>query len=145
MKPSLVLFEPEIPYNVGAIIRLCACFKADLIIIRPCAFVWDINKLSRSVMDYYDKCNIRFYNTFKEFAKQHDGRIISTSSKSGTTYHLIQYNGNDAILMGKESTGIPQEIAELSDIQVNIPIHERSLNLSISSAIILSYACINFQ
>ncbi|WP_342261865.1 TrmH family RNA methyltransferase [Alphaproteobacteria bacterium endosymbiont of Tiliacea citrago] len=144
MKPFLVLFEPEIPYNVGSIIRLCACFKTKLVIIRPCGFIWDIKKLKRSVMDYYDKCEIVFFNEFKEFKKQHKGRILSTSSKNGTMYSELKYEKNDAILMGKESLGLPEEVFNQTDIKLNIPIFERSLNLSLSSAILLSNAISNY-
>lgn len=143
MKPFLALFEPEIPHNVGSIIRLSACFQTKLIIIRPCAFIWDIKKIKRSVMDYYDKCQIEFYNTFAEFKNTHKGRILTTSSKNGTNYSEIKFLENDAILMGKESTGLPDEIFNQLDTKINIPISERSLNLSLSSAILLSQALIS--
>lgn len=139
-KPFLVLFEPEIAFNVGSIIRLSSCFKTKLVIIRPCGFIWDKKFLKRSAMDYFDKCEIYFFNEFNDFKKQHTGRILSTSSKNGVLYNKVSYLENDAILMGKESTGLPEEISNKTDIKLNIPIYERSLNLSLSSAILLSRA-----
>lgn len=144
MKPFLVLHEPEIPYNVGSVIRLCACFKSKLVIIRPCSFVWDTKQMKRSVLDYYDKCNIVFFNEFDEFKTNHNGRILATSSKNGIHYNEFKYLPNDAIIMGKESSGLPNNIFDKTDIKLNIPIFERSLNLSLSSAILLSNAISNF-
>lgn len=144
-KPFLVLYEPEIPFNVGSIIRLCACFRTKLVIIRPCGFPWDINKIKRSVMDYYDKCDIIFFNSFNEFKTKHNGRILSTSSKNGILYNQIKYQDNDAILMGKESIGLSDEIFNQIDTKLYIPIYERSLNLSLSSAILLSNALISLN
>lgn len=145
MKPFLVLFEPEIPYNVGSIIRLSSCFQSKLVIVRPCSFIWDIKKLKRSVMDYYDKCEIIFFNSFQQFKEHHNGRILSTSSNNGTLYDSLHYLPNDAILMGKESTGLPSEIFDKTDIQLNIPIFERSLNLALSSSILLSRAISDYK
>lgn len=143
--PFLVLHEPEIPFNVGSLIRLSACFKTKLVIIRPCSFPWDPQRIKRAVMDYYDKCEIIFYNSFDEFKEQHNGRILSTSSKEGEFYFKFKYQTNDAILMGKESEGLPKEIFNQITHKIHIPIHERSLNLSLSSAILLSNAIFNLS
>ena len=41
---DIALFQPEIAGNVGSIIRSCACFNANLHIIEPCGFPFDIKK-----------------------------------------------------------------------------------------------------
>ena len=70
-KPFLVLFEPEIPNNIGSLIRISACFGSKLVIIRPIGFIWDLAKLKRSAMDYIDLVNIVFFDSFEEFKQNH--------------------------------------------------------------------------
>lgn len=106
----MCLFEPEIPANVGSIIRLSVCFGAKLVIIRPIGFIWDHSKLARSAMDYFAQANIIFFDSFDEFKAQHDGRIIATAIGFGNDYSKFIFQPNDAILMGKESTGLSKEI-----------------------------------
>lgn len=137
IKPFLVLFEPEIPYNVGLIIRLSACFKSKLVIIRPFSFIWDEKKLKNSSIDYIDKVEIIFFDSFEEFKKNHNGRIIGTAVENSCSYSKFKFQENDAILMGKESVGLPENIA--NQVQnIRIDIYERSLNLAIASSILLS-------
>ena len=50
----LALFEPDIPQNLGAFIRLAACLGAPLDIIEPCGFPVDDKRIRRAAMDYYD-------------------------------------------------------------------------------------------
>ncbi len=142
--PFLVLYEPEIAYNVGSIIRLSACFNSKLVIIRPFSFVWDVKKLQVAAMDYFNMVNIEFFDSFNDFSLFHTGRILLTNLKSELNYNEINYYENDAIVMGKESSGLPDDLYQKNYISLKIPIQARSLNLSLSSAILLSYACQDF-
>ncbi|MBU98827.1 MAG: tRNA methyltransferase, partial [Rhodospirillaceae bacterium] len=54
----LALFQPDIPQNTGAIIRLTACFGIPLDIIEPCGFILSDTKLRRSGMDYLNLAKI---------------------------------------------------------------------------------------
>lgn len=140
--PFLVLFQPEIPNNVGLIIRLSVCFNAPLVIIRPMGFVWDPSKLKNSALDYLSLASISFFDSFADFASQHSGRIVATSASSSVSYSDFKFQANDAILMGKESVGLPPNL--LIDLHsVKIPIVARSLNLALSSSILLSKACLD--
>jgi len=136
----LVLFEPEIPFNVGSLIRISACFSSKLAIIRPTGFVWDVSRMKRSAMDYLEQVDIVFYNSFDQFKTAHDGRIIGTAIGSGTAYQEFAFQPNDAILLGKESTGLPADIYSKLDNTVTIEIKARSLNLSTAGAILLAHA-----
>lgn len=136
---TLILFEPELASNVGSIIRTCVCFNVKLYIIRPTSFVWDEKKIKHTSLDYIDKIEIRFFNSFQEVVKFHDGRIIATNcSNTAVSYKKFTFLENDAILMGKESTGLPEEISSTLN-NITIPIEDRSLNLAIASAILVSY------
>jgi len=144
--PFLVLFEPEIAQNVGSLIRLSSCFQTKLIIIRPMAFIWEPKKLKRSAMDYINNTKILFFDSFNEFKQQHTGRIIgSLANNNAKQYNSIIYKSNDAIFLGKESTGLNKEIIENTDFNITIPIRQRSLNLSMAGAILLANATQNYQ
>lgn len=138
--PFLALFEPEIPFNVGALIRISACFSSKLVIVRPTGFVWDVSRMKRSAMDYLALIDIVFYNSFDHFKQAHDGRIIGTAIGSGISYKKFDFQENDAILLGKESTGLPADIYPKLDNTVTIEIKARSLNLSTAGAILLAHA-----
>ena len=58
---NIALYQPDIPQNTAAIIRLCSCFGSTLEIIEPCGFHLDDKRLKKVAMDYLDKKDIKFY------------------------------------------------------------------------------------
>ena len=67
LRPKIALYEPDIPQNTGAIIRICSCLGADLEIIEPCGFMLNDKRFERVAMDYIDKKMIRFYQSSEIF------------------------------------------------------------------------------
>ena len=63
---NIALYQPDIPQNTAAIIRLCACFDITLEIIEPCGFYLEDKRLKRVAMDYLKKSKIIRYKTYKE-------------------------------------------------------------------------------
>ena len=55
---NIALYQPDIPQNTAAIIRLCACFNTTLEIIEPCGFYLNDKRLKRVSMDYLHKIKI---------------------------------------------------------------------------------------
>ena len=140
---QLILFEPEIPQNSGTLIRMCTCFNITLGIIEPAAFLFSDRKFKRAGMDYVDLKKIRHYSSFKEMKIiNRNKRIILLDTKATTKYYDIQYKNSDIIMAGKESTGVPEDVYNKSDLIVHIPMINgaRSLNLAISAAIVVSEA-----
>ena len=138
---KVALYQPDIPQNVAATIRLCACFKIGLDIIGPCGFNMGDKRFKRISMDYKDKCEIKFfinYNMFKLDKK--NKRIILMTTKGKTKYQNFKFNDNDILLFGRESAGVPKEIHQSVDKKLFIPIQKntRSLNIVSSVAITLS-------
>ena len=135
--------------NVGSIIRTIACLGGELHIIEPCGFVFDVQKIRRSAMDYFDKIKLIRHSSFEEFyhaeIEEKGSRLVLATTKAQTYYHKFQFFKNDVILFGKESAGVPQEIADKSDKKIKILMQNevRSLNLAVSVAIILSRAMIS--
>ena len=139
--PKIALFEPDIPQNTAAIIRICACLGAKLEIIEPCGFLLNDKRFKRVVMDYMDKKNIKFYDNWDIFFKtKKNQRIILMTTKATKSYSKFKFDVNDTILFGRESAGVPESIHNVIEDQLKIPMknEKRSLNVATSVAIILA-------
>ena len=64
---NIALYQPDIPQNTAAIIRLCSCFGAILEIIEPCGFHIDDKRLKKVAMDYFSKSKIITYKSYESF------------------------------------------------------------------------------
>jgi tRNA (cytidine/uridine-2'-O-)-methyltransferase len=144
--PTLIkvaLYEPDIPQNTAAIVRLCACFGVRLDIVEPCGFFLSDQRFKRVVMDYINECRIKSFKDFTEFKKdKKNERIILMTTKAKRKYFDFKFNQNDTILFGRESAGVPQLVHKSADYKLIIPIQkkDRSLNIVSSVAITLTEA-----
>jgi tRNA (cytidine/uridine-2'-O-)-methyltransferase len=141
IRPKIALYEPDIPQNTAAIIRTCSCLGADLEIIEPCGFLFSDKRFKRVVMDYMDEKMIKFYQSSEEFFKsKKDQRVILLTTKSASSYTEFKFQGNDTLLFGRESAGVPDNVHNLIKHKLKIPMmsDKRSLNIASSVAIILS-------
>jgi len=140
---NIALYQPDIPQNTAAIIRTCACFNLKLEIIKPTSFILNKKKLGRVYMDYFDACEIIYYESFDDFFEKKDReRVILFTTKTKKTYHTFQFKINDTLLFGNESSGVSEKVHRVIENKLNIPIQEstRSLNLASSVAIASSEA-----
>ena len=140
-RPNIALFEPDIPQNTAAIIRTCACLGAKLEIIEPCGFLLSDKRFKRVVMDYMEKNQIRFYESYNQFFEnKKNQRIILMTTKATVSYTKFKFNINDTILFGRESAGVPEEVHKMIKNKLIIPMKKnmRSLNVATSVAIILA-------
>ena len=140
---KIALYEPDIPQNTAAIMRLCACFGTRLDIIEPCGFFLKDKKFKRVGMDYINKCNLKIFKNFSEFKKDRKRkRIILMTTKANDKYFNFKFKNDDTILFGRESEGVPNLIHKSVDCRLVIPIKKdtRSLNVVTSVAITLSEA-----
>ena len=138
---SLVLYQPDIAQNAGAMLRLAACMGIDLEVIEPCGFIWDNKRMRRSGMDYLDKVNVIRHLNFDNFM-QSNRRIILLSTKAATPLPHFRFQAGDAIMMGRESAGVPDEIADRAHQRVVIPMMPglRSLNVALTAAMAVGEA-----
>lgn len=141
------LYQPDIAQNLGTTFRTAACFGIGIDIIEPCGFPFDSRKFKRAGMDYIDHVDYVRHNCWEDFKKYKDGlpgrpRLILLSSKAHTAYTDFQFKDDDILLLGRESAGVPDEVADFCDEKVTIPMQSgmRSLNVAISAAIVLSEA-----
>ncbi|MBR5950666.1 MAG: tRNA (cytidine(34)-2'-O)-methyltransferase [Actinomycetaceae bacterium] len=138
----IIYFEPEIPGNTGAAIRLSACTGAHLHLVEPLGFNFDDKHLKRAGLDYHDLANVTVHKNFDELLEPlEDTRIFAFTGHTENNYADENYREGDAFLFGRESTGLPLHILNHPAIYkaVRIPMqpHRRSLNLANSTAIAL--------
>jgi len=139
--PKIALYEPDIPQNTAAIIRTCACLGAKLEIIEPCGFLLSDKRFKRVAMDYFKEREIIFYqNSAHFFEEKKDERVLLMTTKASIPYTDFQFQKNDTLLFGRESSGVPEFVHKKVTNRLKIPMVEnkRSLNLATSVAIILS-------
>ncbi len=139
--PALALFEPDIPQNLGAIMRLSACFGMELHLIEPCGFPLDDKRIRRAGMDYIAHVvwqRHASWEAFYDWSQQAKKRLLLLTTKASEPYDLFTYQADDILLFGRESAGVPEEVHAAADGRLTIPMHQgvRSLNLAMSAAIV---------
>lgn len=137
----LALYQPDIPQNTGALIRLGACFGVGLDIIEPCGFLFSDAKLRRAGMDYLDRADVVRHSSWETFLAARTGaRLVLLTTKGAGRYVEFAFRPNDVLLLGRESEGVPDTVHARADARLRIPVKERSLNVAQAGAIVLAEA-----
>ena len=140
---NLALFEPDIPQNTGTIMRLCACLGVALDIIEPCGFLLTDKNLKRAGMDYLDHLNMTRHANWEAFkATALKKRIVLLTTKTAMPYADFKFSQDDILLLGRESTGVPDHIHSAVTARITIPMtaNMRSLNVAVAAAMVLGEA-----
>ena len=140
---NIALYQPDIPQNAAAIIRLCSCFNTTLEIIEPCGFQLNDKRLKRVAMDYLDINKIITHKSYKNFLiEKKNSRVILMTTKAAKKYCDFKFKAGDTILFGRESEGVPKMVHDNSYQRLRIPLgkNKRSLNVGMAAAITLSEA-----
>jgi tRNA(Leu) C34 or U34 (ribose-2'-O)-methylase TrmL len=111
----LALFEPDIPQNTGALLRLAACFGIAVDLIEPCGFLLDDRRLRRTALDYAAICPIVRHASWGAFLANRDprSRVLLMTTSGAVTLHRFAFEGNDTILLGRESAGFRRRCTPL--------------------------------
>ena len=136
----LALFQPAIPQNVGACIRLSACFGVELHVIEPTSFNFDDRAMKRAALDYGPLSHMTRHADWEAFQRDRaPGRLVLFTTRGATPLTEFEFRPDDILLFGKESAGAPDYVHAAADARVFIPIRPetRSLNLSVSAGIAL--------
>jgi tRNA (cytidine/uridine-2'-O-)-methyltransferase len=136
----LALFQPAIPQNVGACIRLSACFGVDLHVIEPTGFHFDDRAMKRAALDYGPLSHLSRHADWDAFQRDRGpGRLILFTTKGATPLDAFAFQPDDTLLFGSETSGAPDYVHAAADARVVIPIRPdaRSLNLSVSAGMAL--------
>ena len=135
----LALYQPDIPQNLGAMLRLAACLNVGVDIIEPCGFPLDDKRIKRSGMDYLADIEFSRHKSWNKFLSVKSGRVILLTTKGSTSLLSFEFRANDILLLGRESAGVPEIVHEECDGRLLIPMAEgkRSLNVAAAAAIAL--------
>ena len=138
----IALYQPDIPQNTGNIFRLGACMGVAVDIIEPTGFVFDDKKFKRSAMDYIDHIDYKKHTDWQHFydwAQENKFRLILMTTKSKKSLYKFKFHKSDILLFGRESAGVPDNVHQIVDHRLTIPMKEglRSINLSSSVALVL--------
>ncbi|MGP1396340.1 MAG: tRNA (cytidine(34)-2'-O)-methyltransferase [Inquilinaceae bacterium] len=140
----LALFQPDIPQNAGTSMRLAACLNLCVDIVGPCGFVLDDRRLRRAGMDYLDHVEWRHHDNWSSFRQQMAGRgrLILLTTRASTPYTDFDFRPDDCLMVGRETTGVPQEVHDAADGRVVIPMRPalRSLNVAVAASMVVGEA-----
>ena len=140
---DIVLVEPEIPHNTGAIARTCAATGSELHLVEPLGFRLEDKYLKRAGLDYWQYVDLRVHESLEDFLAEYgDRRMFLATTKGGMKYTDADFQDGDMLLFGRETAGLPRELIEArKDCAIRIPMSKntelRSLNLSNAVSIVL--------
>jgi tRNA (cytidine/uridine-2'-O-)-methyltransferase len=140
----LALFEPDIPQNTGALLRLAACFGVAVDLIEPCGFLFDDRRLRRAALDYAARVRVHRHASWSVFLAERDpsSRLILLTTGGNVPLHRFEFAAADTLLLGRESAGVPAFVHDAAVARVVIPLQAgaRSLNVALAGAIALAEA-----
>jgi tRNA (cytidine/uridine-2'-O-)-methyltransferase len=144
-RPRLALYQPDIPQNAGALLRLAACFSFGVDVIEPCGFLWDEKRMRRAGMDYVDLVSVTrhvSWSAFRQSAASQGRRVVLLSTKASERLDRFVFSPADIIMVGRESAGVPDEVADAADVRIRIPLdaRARSLNVALAASIAMAEA-----
>ncbi len=145
LKADIALYQPDIAGNTGTLLRLSACMGTTLHLIEPAGFRHDDVALKRSGMDYLDIAMLHrhlSFDHFEEWRKSEGRRLVLMTTRATTNYLDITFQADDIILLGRESSGVPDGVHDLADARIGIMMEEgaRSLNQALSGAMVMGEA-----
>lgn len=142
---DLALYQPDIPQNTGTLIRLGACMGITVHIIHPAGFPITPKGLARAGLDYIEHATVREHDSFAQFEEWRAAegrRLVLLTTKASQSAYDAAYQDGDVLLLGRESAGVPDSVAERADVRVRIPMRPglRSINVALAGSMIIGEA-----
>ncbi|MGB8635454.1 MAG: tRNA (uridine(34)/cytosine(34)/5-carboxymethylaminomethyluridine(34)-2'-O)-methyltransferase TrmL [Rhodanobacteraceae bacterium] len=134
----VILYQPEIPPNTGNVIRLCANTGAHLHLIRPLGFELDDKRMRRAGLDYHEYAHIAVHDSYDACLAALDSkRLFAFSKLASRHYTNVRYAEGDALLFGRETSGLPDEVTATipPDHRLRLPMQPQSRSLNLSNAV----------
>jgi len=133
----LVLFQPDIPQNAGAMMRLSACMGISLDLVEPCGFPLDDHRMKRAGMDYISMLDLVRHTSWDSFRETPGGRLVLLTTAGDVSHADFAFRPDDRIVVGRESAGVPLEVHQGVDARIRIPMRPgiRSINVAQAAAI----------
>lgn len=123
--------------------RLGACFGVPVDLIEPAGFVLDDRRMRRAGMDYIDRLTLIRHASWDRFqADRVPGRLVLLTTKAAMPYTGFAFRPSDILLLGRESSGVPDFVHEAADARLVIPLLPglRSINVAQAAAMALGEA-----
>jgi tRNA (cytidine/uridine-2'-O-)-methyltransferase len=138
----LVLYEPDIPQNAGALLRLAACLDLPVDIIEPCGFFLDDKRMRRAGMDYLDRVSLTRHSSWHAYRGTATGRLVLLTTAADDRYVDFQFRPGDNLMVGRESAGVPERVHAAADARLRLPMRPdlRSINVALAAAMVLGEA-----
>ncbi len=145
MNVQLALYQPDIPQNTGTLLRLGACLNMPVHIIHPTGFLFSEKSFRRAAMDYADHVHMQEHDSFcvfDEWRQADNRRLVLLTTRAEKSLYDFSFTPNDILLFGRESAGVPQNVAEQCDARLRIPmaLDMRSMNVAIAAALAIGEA-----
>ncbi|MBS0376146.1 MAG: tRNA (cytidine(34)-2'-O)-methyltransferase [Proteobacteria bacterium] len=139
---DIILHEPEIPPNTGNAIRLAANTGCRLHLVHPLGFSIDDAQVRRAGLDYHEMARVRDYPDLAAcLAALAPRRLYAVETGGTRRYSEVRFEPGDALLFGRETTGLPPAVlASLPpETVISIPMRpgNRSVNLSNAVALVV--------
>lgn len=141
----LALYQPDIPQNLGAAIRLAACLGVALDVIEPCGFPLTDAAMKRAALDYGDKAQVFRHASLAAFVaapERQSGRLVLIETDGAVSFQDFAFSTGDTLILGRESAGSSAELYAAAQVSLRIPMAAglRSLNVVTAAAVVLSEA-----
>lgn len=141
----LALYQPDIPQNMGTILRMAACLDVAVEVIGPAGFDTSDRNLRRAGLDYLDAVRIIRHAAFADFERERrarGARLVLLTTRGAVPFTAFEFRPDDVLLAGRESAGVPDLVHDAADARLVIPIKPglRSLNVAVAAAVVLGEA-----
>jgi tRNA (cytidine/uridine-2'-O-)-methyltransferase len=142
---EIALYEPDIPQNAGTIMRLGACMGVPVHIVEPAGFPVSDRAFRRAGLDYLDAVKIErhvSFDAFETWRKTNRRRLVLLTTKAKLAYTGFAFREGDLLMVGRESSGVPDKVHAAADASLRIPMREglRSLNIAVALSMVLGEA-----
>lgn len=120
--------------------RLSACLGVPLHIIEPCGFPVGDKALKRVAMDYEAHAEVVRHTSWEVFlGARGKRRLVLLTTKASAPYTTFVFEKEDVLLLGRESSGVPEGVHQTVDARVLVPMapSARSLNIGMAAAMVL--------
>ncbi|RKF13132.1 tRNA (uridine(34)/cytosine(34)/5-carboxymethylaminomethyluridine(34)-2'-O)-methyltransferase TrmL [Alginatibacterium sediminis] len=135
---NIVLYQPEIPQNTGAIIRLAANSGYQLHLIEPLGFTWDDKRVRRAGLDYHEFANVKRHANYEAFLSSEPvERLMACTTKASKYHSDFSFQDGDYLMFGPETRGLPADIIESlpPEQRLRIPMLAESRSMNLSNAV----------
>jgi tRNA (cytidine/uridine-2'-O-)-methyltransferase len=142
---ELALYQPDIAQNTGTMLRLGACLGVHVHIVHPTGFPFSARTVKRGALDYLEHAEFTEHLSWSHFATwrvESRRRLVLLSTRATASIYDVAYGADDILLLGRETVGVPDAVAEAADLRVRIPMRQamRSLNVAVAASLVLGEA-----